>query len=339
MIVNLCGVLGDSPAIDRVRRSVATLLERGGHGRLPPILIHGETGTGKGLLARELVAASPRAAGPFVVVNCAAIPATLLESELFGYERGSFTGACESKQGLFQSANRGTLFLDELTFLPRALQAKLLVALEDRAVRRLGSMRAEPLDAWIISATSSDVAESLRKQELLDALYHRLSVLELELPPLRARGKDVVLLARRFLEDACAEYGLAPKSFSAEALAALEASPWPGNVRQLRNVIERVALLYADPVVTEAALDLKPLAGPERTTPVQLLENFERTQILDALERTRWNLARAAELLGLPRNTLRYRMTRRGLRRPPELVPARHPSPSPATRALRPSES
>src|SRR5262245_35337240 len=191
--------------------------------------------------------AGPRAGGPSVDANCAAIPDTLLEAELFGYERGAFTDARQAKPGLFQLAHRGTLFLDEIGILSPALQAKLLKVLEDGVVRRLGSTRAEPVDVWLVSATNEDLAEAMREPRFREDLYHRLAVLSLELPPLRERGADVLALADRFLARACADYGLSPKTFARDARTALAAYRWPGNVRELGNVIERVALFADEP--------------------------------------------------------------------------------------------
>ena len=193
----LAALLGDSPGIIALRESATRLLQHpSDRGRLPPLLIQGETGVGKGLLARMLHEEGPRAEQPFVPVNCAAIPETLLESELFGFERGAFTDARQPKAGLFQTANRGTLFLDEVALLPDSLQAKLLKVLEDRAVRRLGATRTEPVDVWIITASNEDLATAVDARRFRKDLYHRLAVVTLRLPPLRERGADVVLLAR-----------------------------------------------------------------------------------------------------------------------------------------------
>ncbi len=188
----LAELLGESPGIVAVRETAARLLQRQAErGRLAPVLIQGETGVGKGLLARALHRAGPRSSGPFVDVNCAAIPETLLEAELFGYERGAFTDARHPKAGLFQTAHHGTIFLDEVGLLPEGLQAKLLKALEDRAVRRLGSTRSEPVDVWIVTASNEDLVEAIRTRRFREDLYHRLAVVTLTLPPLRARGDDV----------------------------------------------------------------------------------------------------------------------------------------------------
>ncbi|HUG37543.1 MAG TPA: sigma 54-interacting transcriptional regulator, partial [Candidatus Limnocylindrales bacterium] len=240
---HLAELLGDSPAITALRAEVRRLLQRRvGPGRMPPVLIQGETGTGKGLLARMLHRAGPRADAAFVDVNCAAIPATLLEAEMFGYERGAFTDARQSKPGLFQTAHRGTIFLDEVALLPEPLQAKLLKVLEEKAVRRLGATRTENLDVWILAATNEDLADAMEKRRFRADLYHRLAVLTLSLPPLRSRGEDVLHLAEHFLARSCLDYGLPPKSFGPEARQALLAHSWPGNVRELSNVVERAAL-------------------------------------------------------------------------------------------------
>ena len=189
-------LLGDSPGMRSVRERIARLLARPGEARrLPPILVQGETGTGKGLVARMIHRAGPRPDGPFVDVNCAAIPDTLLEAEMFGYERGAFTDARRSKPGLLQAAHRGTIFLDEVGLLPEALQAKLLKVLEDRMVRRLGATRDEPVDVWIVTATNEDLAVAVQQRRFREDLYHRLAVLTVALPPLRERAGDVMQLA------------------------------------------------------------------------------------------------------------------------------------------------
>ena len=250
-------IAGESTAIEAVREDIRRLLApRAGARRLPSILIQGETGTGKGLVARALYRGGPRSGGPFVDVNCAAIPETLLEAELFGFERGAFTDARRSKPGLFQTAHRGAIFLDEVGLLPEALQAKLLKVIEEHAVRRLGATASEPVDAWIISATNSDLQTAIRERRFRGDLYHRLAVVTLRLPPLRERGQDILLLAERFLVKACAEYGLPEKILGPDARARLLAHPWPGNIRELFNVIERVALLAEGAVVTAEMLAL-----------------------------------------------------------------------------------
>ena len=212
-------------------------------------MLHGETGTGKGLIARTIHRVGPRGSGPFVDINCAAIPEHLLEAELFGYERGAFIDARRSKPGLLRLAHRGTLFLDEIDLLPASLQPKLLKFLDDGAVRRLGGTSAEMVDVWIVSATNADLAAAVRERRFREDLYHRLAVVTIPLPPLRERGHDAILLANRFLSRACADYRLPALVLARDARARLLAHRWPGNIRELSNTIERAALLAE----TEAA--------------------------------------------------------------------------------------
>ena len=212
----LAEVLGESPAIQAVRDTVGRVLAHGVAGRrLPTLLILGETGTGKGLLVRALHRVGPRAAGPLVEVNCAAIPETLLEAELFGFERGAFTDARQPKAGLFQTAHGGTLFLDEVGLLPERVQAKFLKVLEDQAVRRLGSTQSEPADVALVAATSEDLRDAVRGRRFREDLYHRLAVVTVRLPSLAERASDILLLAEHFLGRACADYGLGSKTLYA----------------------------------------------------------------------------------------------------------------------------
>ena len=329
----LSGLIGNSPALVAVRNQVDQLLRRqAASGRLPPILILGETGTGKGLLASSIHKAGPRAGGPLVAVNCAAIPETLLEAELFGFERGAFTDARQGKAGLFQTAHRGILFLDEIGLLPANLQAKLLAALEEGAVRRLGSTRAERVDAWIISATSEDLKAGTRRRSFREDLYHRLAVVTLQLPPLRDRGQDILTLADHFLARTCSEYGLSPKTLTADARHALLAHRWSGNVREVANVMERAALLGDGDLVIAGDLELatprkRNVLPPEnhetarRDAPVgislgQTVEEIERRHIAEALHETHWNISRAASRLGVTRDILRYRVRKYGMQAP-----------------------
>jgi transcriptional regulator with AAA-type ATPase domain/tetratricopeptide (TPR) repeat protein len=313
----LAELLGDSPAMAAVRAQVARVLRQpsGPVRRPPPILILGETGTGKGLLASAIHRAGPRAAGPFVDVNCAAIPETLLEAELFGYERGAFTDARQAKSGLFQTAGGGVLFLDEVGLLPLGLQSKLLRVIEERSVRRLGSTRNEPLDVWMVAATSEDLTAAVRARRFREDLYHRLAVVTLRMPPLRERGADVLRLAEHFLARACEDYGLAPKTLAEDARAALRAFAWPGNVRELANVMERAALLNDARSLEAPHLGLGALPASEAPATVAAAYDgpSERAQLLEALRASDWNISRAAERLGIPRNTLRYRLERHGL--------------------------
>jgi transcriptional regulator with AAA-type ATPase domain/tetratricopeptide (TPR) repeat protein len=329
----LAELLGESPTMQMVRDKLHRLLDRQRAGqRLPPILLLGDTGTGKGLVARVLHRYSARSQAPFVDVNCAAIPETLLEAELFGFERGAFTDARNAKPGLFQAAHGGVLFLDEVGLLAEPLQAKLLTAIEDRAVRRLGSTRAEPADVWLISATNTDLQAAVSAGHFRRDLYHRLAVLTVDLPPLRDRGHDVLLLARRFLDRACAEYGLSPKRLDPQGEASLLEYAWPGNIRELANVIERAALFSDTPVVTADAL------GPLQTeiTGVPLpaagiamsREETTRQNLLTALEQTEWNISHTAARLGIARNTVYARMEKFGLRPGPPLKASAPPTPA-----------
>ena len=322
----LARILGESPAVVALRQQIRKLVDRQpDSGRMPPVLIQGETGSGKGLVAQALHAAGPRARGPFIDVNCAAIPATLLESEMFGVERGAFTDARQSKPGMFQRAHRGTIFLDEIGLLPEALQAKLLKVIEERNVRRLGAIQNEAIDVWVLAATNENLSAAIRDRRFRADLYHRLAVLTVTLPPLRERGDDVVVLARHFLAHACADYGLPARTLTPDALAALAAYHWPGNVRELSNVMERVALLTETATVTAKSLDLPRESGAVRPAPAIVArpeparDDTDRDQLLAALNETGWNITRAATRLGISRNTLRYRIEKHGLR--PEAVP------------------
>ena len=317
----LAELIGRSSEIEALRGQVQRLLQLPAGHRLPSVLLLGETGTGKGLVARLLHQGGPRAPGPFIDVNCAAIPETLLEAELFGFERGAFTGAAQAKPGLFQAARGGTLFLDEVATLPTDLQAKLLTAIESRQVRRLGSTRSDPVDVWILAATSEDLTAAMQAQRFRPELYHRLATVVLRLPPLRARGRDVLELARHFLARAAADHGVVPKTLADDACAALLAYSWPGNVRELANVLERVTLLEDGAVITAPMLDLPASGGgraaeePTRWSGLSLgdLRRREREELIEALTQAGGNITRAAAGLGIPRNTLRYRMAKHGL--------------------------
>ena len=336
-------LLGASPELAAVRDQLSRLLGRqtAPQRRLPPVLIQGETGTGKGLVAQVIHQTGPRAGTPFVDVNCAAIPETLLEAELFGFERGAFTDARQAKPGLLQMAHRGTIFLDEIGLMPDALQVKLLKALEERSVRRLGGTRSEPVDAWVLAATSEDLQAAIRTRRFREDLYHRLAVVTLRLPPLRERGTDILLLARHYLGRACVDYGVRLKTLTADAESALMAYGWPGNVRELANVMERVVLLSDGEQVTSVMLGL-PRESPVRaafTEPGssvdQQMASLERSRIEEALHSADGNISRAAAQLGLPRNTLRYRMDRHGLTDGPAGGKRKRAS---ATGAARPAE-
>ncbi|MDQ3389708.1 MAG: sigma 54-interacting transcriptional regulator [Gemmatimonadota bacterium] len=273
------------------------------------VLLTGETGTGKELLAQAIHYNGPRAAAPFVEVNCAAIPGQLLESELFGHERGAFTDARAAKPGLFEAAHGGTLFLDEIGHLPIELQGKLLRALEEKRVRRVGSVRTLEVDVRIIAATHADLAKGVRDGSFREDLYYRLSVIPLSLPPLRERGDDVLLLAGHFLDSLATHYDVARPHLSPEIARALMAHRWPGNVRELRNGIERALLLGDGELRRE---DLFPpgvdtrAGGGEIPFPAAL-DEIERAAARAMTDRMGGNKRAAAEALGISRSRL-YRL-------------------------------
>src|SRR5262245_34022504 len=315
-------LVGESRAMVALRLRVQTLLRRlSALRRVPPILLQGETGTGKTFLARLIHRASPRAAGPFVDLNCAAMPETLLESELFGHERFAFTDAKQAKAGLFQTAHGGVLFLDEIGLMPMGLQAKLLKAIDEGAVRRIGATRSEAVDVAIITATNEDLRIAMRERRFRPDLYSRIAVLSLELPPLRAREDDILLLAERFLARACADYGVSSRVLGVDARAALRRHAWPENVRELRNVMERVALEAEAATVTAEDLALPATESAAGEDESESGDEASRSDRLTAtLTRTSWNITRTAALLGVSRNTVRAWIRRYGLRPPTDLA-------------------
>jgi len=294
------------------------------------VLILGETGVGKDVVAREIHRRSRRAAGTFLRVNCATLSEQLLESELFGHERGAFTGAIQTKLGLFETAAGGTVFLDEVGELPSSLQAKLLVALEDRRMRRVGGVREYPIDVRFISATNRDLGHERERHGFRADLYFRLNGVSLRVPPLRERPEEIPVLAGQFLRAAVRLSGRTEeRRLSDSALAALGKWPWPGNIRELRNVIERAVLLTSGPTITREHLRLdhdrlpgsrRPVAPSEPVSPpeipTELLENPQRKEIVAALERFVGNQSRAARALGISRNTLFARMRKYRIPRP-----------------------
>lgn len=316
-------LVGRSPAMVALREQIRALLAREGSIRkLPPILLTGETGSGKSMVARVIHRGSSRSKGELVEVSAVALPEHLFESELFGFERGAFTDARQSKPGLLQMAHRGTLFLDEIGEIPFSLQAKLLKVLEDGSVRRLGSTRSEPADMVIISATNADLPALIRTRRFREDLFQRIAVIRLGLPPLRERGDDVVLLAEDVMVRTCAKYSGPAKKLGDDALAAMLGYRWPGNVRELYNKIEKAVLLCPTPVIPAAALGIG--LAPEIFTDAPYgtadtdLDEFQRRRLSDALSRTGWNISRTAALLGVTRNTVRARIARYGLRGVPD---------------------
>lgn len=261
------------------------------------VFIHGETGTGKEVLARAIHNASSRREKPFVEVNCSAIPEALLESELFGYRKGAFTGAIQNREGLFQAANGGTLLLDEIGDMPVAIQPKLLRALQEKEIRPLGSTRPVPIDVRIISASHRDLEEEISAERFREDLYYRLIVLTLEVPPLSKRREDIPLLVRHFLAKLLEKTGREVTGFSPEAMEILLRAPWPGNVRQLLNVVEQSVTLSTTPIIP-AMLVSKAI----RNEPEEILsftgarERFERDYLIELLQMTLGNVSRAADL-------------------------------------------
>ncbi len=321
----LAALVGDSPAMQKLvgrLRQIVDADTRLTEGAAPAVLVHGETGTGKELVARALHFEGPRRDGPFVEINCASLPAHLVESELFGHERGAFTDARERRIGLVEAAHGGTLFLDEVGELELATQAKLLKLLEDHEVRRLGSVRQQKVDVRVLAATNRPLETMVQAGSFRSDLFFRLGALRVNLPPLRERAGDVPLLAGLFLGRSSRRYGKSGLRFSDEALARLQAHHWPGNVRELANVVEQCVMLAVDPVIEaddlalpvpldSAFAGLEPLSA--EAAPTSLPET-ERRLLLNALERNRWNVTQAARALGISRDTLRYRIDKFGLR-------------------------
>ncbi len=291
------------------------------------VLILGESGTGKELMARAIHYASPRLTGPFVVENCAAIPDTLLESELFGHKRGAFTGAVDDHVGLFQRAHGGTVFLDEIGETSPAFQVKLLRVLQEGELRPVGSTRAVPVDVRVVAATHRDLEADVRAGRFREDLYYRIAGVTLAMPPLRERPGDIVPIAERLLVDAATELGLPPAHFDEDARAVLVGYPWPGNIRELRNEIARALALSDGPRVHAAAFSRKLLHGqagahahkthgqalPASGTLAERLDSIEAMVLRETLLRHRWNKTRAAQELGLSRVGLRAKLQRFGL--------------------------
>jgi two-component system, NtrC family, response regulator AtoC len=297
-------LVGQSPEMVVIYKQVARLAALD-----TTVLIQGETGTGKELVARAIHQASPRAARPLVVVDCTALPEALFESELFGHERGAFTGAAGARRGLLESAEGSTCFLDEIGELPRALQVKLLRVLQERVVRRLGGNDEIPVDVRVIAATNRDLRKLVEEGVFREDLYYRLNVVTISVPPLRQRSGDVPLLAGHFLKkyvpDGGVVTGLAP-----ETLALLASHHWPGNVRELEHAIERAVALSSSSLIVPEDLpaEVRPASGPPATPPARLtLEEMKRWYVAHVLDEEGGNKARAADVLGIDRRTL-YRI-------------------------------
>lgn len=294
-----------------------------------------EPGTGKGLVARIIHDSGPRAHGPFIEVNCAAIPETLLEAELFGFEAGAFTDAKHAKPGLFEAASGGTLFLDEIDALPPPLQGKFLKVVEEKRLRRLGAVADRPVDVKLIAATQMGLSGRVADGRYRSDLYHRLAVVILELVPLRQRGKDIVILAEHLLRQYAEAHRVSPKRLSRDANAWLLNHAWPGNVRELSHLMERATLLCPEATLDSHTLERLCLPFPSaQVGPLPADVGWERLdepeRIRQALIRTQGKVVAAARLLGLSRSALRYRLRRYGIGRSPHLAPdLPHPSPLP----------
>jgi two-component system, NtrC family, response regulator PilR len=304
-------LLGNSPAMTHVRELIGRVARS-----QAPVHISGESGSGKELAARLIVEKSARREQPFIAVNCGAIPENLMESEFFGYRKGAFTGADKDREGFFQAANQGTLLLDEVADLPMAMQVKLLRAIQEKKVRRVGSTQEEPVDVRILSATHHDLAKRVQQGTFRQDLYYRLNVISLQMPSLREMREDVPDIAKRILErlrgDSAAE-------FSAETLRELAHYEYPGNVRELENIVERALALCHDGIIMPADLQLMPMQSEEAEGRAEAvgkypltdyLDRVEREAILEALHQTQFNRTAAAKILGVTFRALRYRMER-----------------------------
>lgn len=308
-------LIGQSPNFEALIRSARMIAATD-----VTVLIVGETGTGKEILANALRQRSPRMQRPFVTLNCAALPESLAESELFGHRKGAFTGAVGSHVGRLQAADGGTLFLDEVNSLPLVMQAKLLRFLESGEIQPIGETSTQRVDVRLIAATNVDLHEMIGRGEFRRDLYYRLNVVPLEIPPLRERGSDIQLLLTHFMNAFAAEHDLPPATFSKGAMARLCGYSWPGNVRELRNLCERLSILMAGRVIEESNLPGEiSHRVPQQKSLYQLpelgieLEKVEIELIRQALHRTNGNRSRSARLLGISRDTLLYRMQKHGI--------------------------
>jgi two-component system nitrogen regulation response regulator NtrX len=317
-------MVGESPAIRRLRADIAQAAPTSGRA-----LIFGENGTGKELVARAIHAQSHRAAGPFVEVNCAAIPEELIESELFGHARGAFTGALSTRKGKFELADGGTLFLDEIGDMSLKTQAKVLRALQEQRIEPVGGAGSVEVDVRVIAATNKHLEEEIRAGRFREDLFFRLNVIPFHVPPLRERREDIPLLARHFMETLSAEHGRRPRTIAPGALEVLAQMPWPGNVRELRNIVERLvimthaevievshlpaSLLEAAPVAAQAPPDGRSEERPDLGTLSEAREEFERRYIQKKYQEAGGNMSRTAEALGVERSNLYRKMKAYGL--------------------------
>jgi DNA-binding NtrC family response regulator len=311
-------IVGES----RPMREAKALLQRVAQSPASTVLLTGESGTGKDLAAKVLHYASDRAARPFMNITCSALPDTILESELFGHERGAFTGADRQKRGLLETADGGTVFLDEIGEMAPQLQAKLLRFLEEKTFKRVGGVADIRVDVRVIAATNRKLEEDVKKGRFREDLYYRLNVLPVVLPPLRARAEDIPALARYFVDSYNREFRKKVRGVTDDAMRRLTAYGWPGNIRELRNAVERAMLLVDGDELTAEQFPLAEGGGARLTEAVELppagidVEQLERSLVVQALDRSGWNQTRAAGLLGLNRDQIRYRIEKFKLERP-----------------------
>jgi DNA-binding NtrC family response regulator len=305
------GILGEHPAMQRLLKAVAQVAPS-----KATVLVHGESGTGKELIAAAIHQNSPRKSKPFVRLNCAALAESLLESELFGHEKGSFTGAAGRREGRFKQADGGTLFLDEVSEIPLPIQVKLLRFLQEKQFERVGGNETLSVDVRIVAATNRDLKERMADGRFREDLFYRLNVVQLDVPPLRVRRSDIPLLAQHFLRRFCEENAKEIRGFSDDGVRALLSYPWPGNVRELENAIERAVVMCQG---TQIDASLLPHADGERAQDVSLLvpgmslAELERMAILQTLEATGGSTAKAAEILDISRRKIQYRLKEWGL--------------------------
>jgi two-component system response regulator AtoC len=311
-------IVGESDAMKQVR----ALLKKIASGPASTVLLTGESGTGKDLAAKVIHFSSDRAAKPFMNITCSALPENLLESELFGHERGAFTGADRQKRGLFETADGGTVFLDEIGEMVPALQAKLLRFLEERTFRRVGGSVDIHVDVRVIAATNRKLEEEVRQRRFREDLYYRLNVVPIALPALRERAKDIPLLLNYYVDSFNTEFKKRVQGIAPDAVARLQTYGWPGNIRELRNAVERAMLLGEEKILTTADFSMM-TEGRSLTEGIELpangidLDQLERSLVVQALDRSGWNQTRAAALLGLNRDQIRYRIEKFKLERTP----------------------
>src|SRR3984957_3557280 len=307
-------ILGSSVPMKALRQQIALTAPTNGR-----VLIYGESGTGKELVARALHGHSGRRTMPFVEVNCAAIPEELIESEMFGHRKGSFTGASEDKAGKFQKADGGTLFLDEIGDMSMKTQSKVLRGLEEQRLEPLGWNQAVSVDVRVLAATNKKLEEEIERNNFREDLFYRLNVIPFYVPALRERTEDLPIIAAHFLNAFCAEYGKKPKEFSPAAMEVLLSYPWPGNVRELKNLVERLVIMCPSPKIEPHHLPPELFRGAARSPlkPYESLQEarsaYEREFVLRKLEENRWNMTKAAEALGLERSHLYRKMRALGI--------------------------